>query len=427
MKKLVLGAMLGASLLAMASTASAAVEINIFGASAQNDYWNTAAPLYLAAPVANGGMGCDPATVAKANRYYDKGGVWTKDKKMGIAKGDNCAGAGGDTVYIQYTAVASFEGPRSVYGVDPDNLDSCSDNPAYDDHYREMIDETSCDFAIGECSAKACKDVTIGASDVAAESFTQSSTGCINGHVDCSEVLDISLTPDTIPTAGLDTYRPIVVPFRFFVSDNLATAGINNLTRLQAVLLFNGNVTNWSQFGPSYPNLGTVICLRHAGSGTHATLDKAVMRGDYPLASVQIVPPPFNPTGQVIYFNESSSNLMDCVNDLGGKSAATHGAVGYADADKNAAGTWPNVVNVTYNGVDALQDHIKNGVYSFWSAQWIYEDPTEPNYAVTHPIVQSMMAYSSIAANIPASKAPYWVAKNDLNVTKGTDFVLPKF
>jgi ABC-type phosphate transport system substrate-binding protein len=215
----------------------------------------------------------------------------------------------------------------------------------------------------------------------------------------------------------LDTYRPVVVPFGFFINN---TVPLDNLTRLQAVMLFSGKVKYWNQFDATLPGTAkAVICLRHAGSGTHATLDAAVMRGDWALVTNA------DPTGIIgprVYFNDGSSDEMACIN---GQSYS----VGYADADQaHGTGTdYPDVNRMKYMGVYPSRDAIKNGVYDFWSAQWIYEDPQEPSYALTHPVVEDLMAYASDAANLPDTKDEWWASQAEMKVEKANDFAYPKF
>jgi ABC-type phosphate transport system substrate-binding protein len=185
-------------------------------------------------------------------------------------------------------------------------------------------------------------------------------------------------------------------------------------------MLFSGSVTNWNQFNSSFPDEQIVICLRHAGSGTHATLDAAVMRGDWPLVTFE------DPTGSfggpIVYFNDGSSDLMKCVEQ-------NAYAVGYADADQShgPGSSYANVKSLTYMGETASRENIKNGLYDFWSAQWLYEDPTEPNYAVLHPVVVDLMNYASDPANLPSSKADWWATQNEMQVSKANDFAYPSF
>jgi ABC-type phosphate transport system substrate-binding protein len=253
-----------------------------------------------------------------------------------------------------------------------------------------------------------------------------------------------------------------VVPFGFFrnadegpdgtpgTADDLALP-ISNMSRLMAVSIFNGQVTNWNQFDPdlngnsmpgeaaAYPagdSMPIKVCLRHAGSGTHATLDAGVMRGDYPLVINEILPS--NPLvglglAAETYFNDGSSDMMDCVGGGGTKSGvipgySAVGAVGYADADK-VTGPFPEI-NKKYGDVDTMtwmgeaaeKSNIVNGTYDFWSAQWLYVAPADDT-----SLVQAFAAYAANPANMPSSRAPYWAAQGEMNVEKATDFTFPKF
>ena len=384
----------GAGLLAIVGTASAAeVNINIYGASAQYKFWNAAATTFLE------GEGC--TDVVKGE---DDSG------KHGVTRGT----CGSDTVYVRYSAKASYDGIYSCKGeVPPSGQPTCEGSGS---RYREMADTV--DFGTGVVSALGCKEVTIGASDVAGGTFGQQSSGLLKGCNGSSTTMESRSIP-SIDTTGMTYYRPIVVPFGFFANTAVGE-NVTNLTRLQALMLFSGKAFFWSDFGPNFPNKDTIVCLRHAGSGTHATLAAAVMRNDYPLAKEADCP--------YISFNDGSSDMMKCVNTNGGESTDTAAAVGYADADAlvGKEATYPDVKLLTYQGAAATRDNIQNGVYSFWSAQWLYEcDPTD---TATHPWVVALNEFASDDANLAITgKGDYWSAQSSMNVDKANDFALPSF
>jgi ABC-type phosphate transport system substrate-binding protein len=210
----------------------------------------------------------------------------------------------------------------------------------------------------------------------------------------------------------VNIYRPLVVPFGFFANTSLT--GVTDITRTQALLLFSGTVSNWDQFGPGYPTAGVVICLRHAGSGTHATLDAAVMRGDWNLVTEA-------KTGSFpkYYFNDTSGDMMNCINGQAN-------SIGYADADQtNLAST----KSLTYNGRAATAQNIQYGLYEFWSTQWIFEKKLsqDTNYNVTHPIVAKLMEYAAIEDNIPGTKEGWWTTSTEMKVEKANDFAYLSF
>jgi hypothetical protein len=382
-------------LLAGAAASAATIDINLYGASAQYLFWNDAADNFLT------GQGCTNVEQAQDATL-----------KHGITKGT----CGADTVYVRYSAKASFDGIYSCKGqVPPDGQESCA---ASGPRYREMANQVTWAGpppAMGTVTSLSCQVVGIGASDVAGATFGQSSHGQLKGHQG-GGYIDRSIP--AIDTTGMTFYRPLVVPFGFFAN---TAAGITNLTRLQALLIFSGKAENWSDFGPSYANKDIIACLRHAGSGTHASLDAAVMRGDWPLVTYEDAP--------YIYFNDGSSDEMKCVNQNAGQSTSSFAAVGYADADQELncgpGKTYASTAAVNHEGVPALKDNIKNGVYNFWSAQWCYE--CAPSNTTLHPWVQNLMTFASDAANLPASKAAYWASNGEMNVEKANDFAMPQF
>jgi hypothetical protein len=396
-KKTVTSLVAGAGLLAMVGAASAAdININLYGASAQYKFWNAAAAPFLTS------KGCSDVVAAE-----------NADKKHGITKGT----LGTDTIYIRYSAKASFDGVYSCKGEVPppgETPDSCiASNGA---RYRSMADVV--DWPTHLVTALGCKEVTIGASDVAGGSFGQQSKGKVKGCNVTGSVITRNIP--TIDTSSLATYyRPIVVPFGFFA--NTALTGVDNLTRLQALMLFSGKALTWDQFGSAYPAKDTVICLRHAGSGTHATLAAAVMRKDQPIVKEEDCP--------YISFNDGSSDMMKCINTNDGVAVADAAAVGYADADALAgsgAALYPSVKPLNYEGAAPTRTNIQNGVYSFWSHQWLYE--CAPGNTTTHPWVQQLAAYAGVDANLVAlGLGDFWAADSSMNVDKTTDFSMPTF
>lgn len=467
MKNFVKAAIAGASMLAMVGTASAAdVNINIYGASAQHLFWNDAADDFLTS------KGC---TGVVQDQF---------DSKHGITKGT----CGSDTVYIRYSSKASFDGIRAMKGSggDPDGCGS--------PYFRKMVDETTCPWdGVGgtNCLALKCVDVTLGASDVAGESFTQESHGQLKGHLGGGWIDRVFTGVDA---SGLTPYQPLVVPFGFFANnsvtktkclgpdpteptadahkaiskwgyqcydpdedghsedcigyykciDGTCSGGVNagqactranqcpdvdeantrceripldNITRLMANMIFNGQAWYWTDFGAWYNSDPIVACLRHAGSGTHATLDYAVMRGNgwgWPLWTTESASDP------TVWFNDGSSDEMKCIDQLAG-------AIGYADADQLAGSSnYPNVHALRY-GVEPTREKIRNGEYDFYSNQWMYEDPNEPNYSQTHPWVVNLYAFASNPANIPVTKANYWATQGEMVFNKTSDQAYPGY
>lgn len=418
LKKLVKIAVIGGTLLGMAAGANAAeININVYGASAQYTFWNAASGEFLK------DQGCADADISTAT---DSGG------KHGITR---CSDLSGDTVYIRYSSKASYDGIRSVQGLDPDGVAS-GDGCEVDE--RMMADETTVDWGAGTVTSLACKDVTIGASDVAAETFGQASSGAIKGPAggDDEERNIYNITMDD----SYNVYRPIVVPFAFFRNANPTTpVPFDNMSRLMATAIFSGQVTNWNQFDPTKASVPVVVCMRHAGSGTHATLDAAVMRGDYNLMSTEALPgsaPVIANLKPVTYFNDGSSDEMRCV---GGGTIDSYdgiGAVGYADADKvvmdpvsgeyHNASKYGDVKLMTWQGEAAVKNNIINGKYDFWSAQWLYAAPDESTEV--QALIDALADFASDATNLALTgKDEYWAAQDEMMVEKINDFSYPSF
>ncbi len=204
---------------------------------------------------------------------------------------------------------------------------------------------------------------------------------------------------------------------------------LDNISRPMAVLIYSGKIDNWSKFGPSFENRKIVACLRHAGSGTHATIDASIMNNSgLSLLTLQNIS---GLGGPVTWFNDGSSDMMKCINENGGKTDGTtlYGAIGYADSDQLADvnNNYPNVHSVKYEGQEPLRKNISNCEYTFWSAQWLFTDAVEINAdPVIADIKSDLIAYASNPAKIPASKRDYWAAKDELRCKKTNDFSFPK-
>jgi hypothetical protein len=448
MKKSVKTLAMSASLLALAGAAHAATyDINLYGASAQYTYWSAVAKPFLeAAP-----RSCTVSTTASngSNQY--------------IAIGTNCNG-GTDTIRFRVASKASYDGILAVSSnsTHPNaDLAQCgAGNPGQ----RKMADEAQ--ITGTTLNGLKCVDVNIGASDVAGSTFTQSSHGNLLGPRDGG---NIDRVFNKIPTTGLTPYQPIVVPFGFFVNSavkvskcvggshdgNLCTSTadcggsactprvLDNITKEMAVSIFNGSIAAWTDFGPAYsvdgdPSNSLIACLRHAGSGTAASLDYAVMRG----TGASVIDDANNANG-IVFFNDGSSDEIKCVNgnstiDYGfgvNATGALVGAIGYADADQavGVSGTSQNVTPVKYNGSFGRNNTIKNGMYDFFSNQWLYENPAKTpasggsDNGATHNLIIALKNYASNPANLASvgSKGLYWAAGSEMLFNKTADNTYP--
>jgi hypothetical protein len=418
-KKILKGIVIGGAALTIAASAQAGtINVNLYGASAQFEFWTATAPDFLIS------QGCGTADVGSA-----KAKLAGRDVGIAVCRGvdaiqgvtGNGIGTAKDTVVIRYTSEASYDGVRAVTE-DPNYTTECGDGAL-----RKQANAETSTFpahpGVGVVGgALICQDVHIGASDVAATTFGQYSEGNKLGHVPSDYIYQSIFFPADLQDPGPEGLnyqvdRPIVVPFGFFAHTSVP---FDNMSRLMATSIYSGQVMNWNEFNPAAGSLPLVACLRHAGSGTAATLDAAVMRGDANLLQVEALPGSELVTLEiqpVTYFNNGSSDEMKCV----GENA---GAVGYADADKcvKAGSCLSTVKTMTYQGVAPSSTAIKNGQYDFWAAQWLYSN--EPAGA-TDDMIDALVAFASIDANLPASKKPYWAAQTAMKWAKDNDFLYP--
>ena len=486
-KKLMKGLVIGGAIFGMMGTASAAdLDINLYGASAQHKFWSSMAAPFLI-------------------QYCDSTADLKYDKKHAMTIGTNCTvgNAGSQTTYdhinFRYSSRASYDGIGAVKGDGGYTRDMCN----------------------ADCSALTAQTVNFGASDVAGESFVQTTSGWEDGYFNYpSDPYTQSFSG--IDTTGLEQFQPIVVPFGFYVNncveeyrctepvagahkaygkwgtscvpntpgadgisddcvgyfkclgwenndfcsdsaytnqedceaasetwtdseilgtcnggvndgqscdeaddcpdvavaDTMCTSmPIDNISQTMARQIFTGSnfVDQWTDFGPEYTidpactdQAGYIaLCMRHAGSGTHATFDLVVMDG---ISIIQNSYAPYN-----IWHFTSSSDLTQCVTDI-------ENSIGYADADKLL--TFEEIEDVngahatSYNGAWPSQRNIVNGVYEFWAAQHIYYENDNLN-ADQQWLQANMETFAGTQANIDAiGKGAYWAASDAMKVKR---------
>lgn len=425
-KPLATSAIAAASVFGMGCIAFAAVvDLDIYGSSSMYPYWNAIASTVLS------DAGCTPASIQQA----------TYNNKNTITR----ATCGADTVHYRVSSKASFDGILALKGNDSyaaagATNEKCSagdagdPGPALRPYYRKMVDEASCVWgtpsAPGTCTSLKCVPVTLGASDVAGESFTQSSSGQLKGPLGGGLV---TRSFAGISTTGFTSYNPIVVPFAFFANTSIKKdlaypkgggahvanwQTITNLSRMKTVMIYSGQAWDWTDFGADYISIPIVACLRHAGSGAHAALDNAVMHGTWGAAPAVGE----SATSPTVYFNDGSDDEVNCISGSGTWTGA--GAIGYADSDHATTAT---MVRLTYNGEAATRENIRNGSYDFFTKAWMYEDPAAANYAKTHPYVLSIMTTAGNPAKVPASMADYWATTAEMVYMKTNDWLYPAY
>lgn len=473
LKKIMKGVVIGGAALTLAASAAQAAtyEINLYGASAQFKFWTEAAPGFLAEKLSCPTTSVFTARNSKGDGQLDGQAI---DRDAGIAVcvgtdgvGSLAAGAGfnhtdgstGNTMIVRYTAKASYDGVRSILGDNDTSLIPSSDAACgAGNRYQPSVNGNTW-LPYGDANSASqedgisqldCLPVTVGASDVSARTFKQESKGMVKGphdggvvtrHVEYGVNLD---DPEKYPST-YDVAQPIVVPFGFF--NNLDNP-IGNMTRLMATSIFSGTVSNWNQFSEAGDAVvfdePMVVCLRHAGSGTAATLDAAIMRGEATLvkneaydglwwfnnvdptgaswdADDQAASDRYDSNGNIkVFFNDGSSDLVRCVK-------AFSGAVGYADYDKckdpssDPDSKCYKVDQMTYQGVEGVASKIRNGQYEFWAAQYLYYKDADP----ANSIVKQLIQYTESSDRLPESKKPFWSSTYDMKWSKSDDFAWP--
>jgi ABC-type phosphate transport system substrate-binding protein len=434
-KKLLATVLVGASLLVFAGVAFAATyDINIWGSSAQYSFWKAYAATWI--PMQSGCSGVTPTTVVSAT-----------DANNAIVS----ATCGGNTYNVRVGNKASYDGVFAILGSNDPNAVICPNSAQGDPtgvYSRNMCNNAS-------CSALTCQLVTLGASDVSGASFTQSSYGSQYGPFETYGTdiinptfngINVSSLTDASGGCGSGSFcaKPMVVPFSFYVNNTVTENGsvLTNLTRLQAVMLFSGKINNWDLFGSAFPNLTTTVCLRHAGSGTLATLQYAVVDGNgwgNTLVAFENRPDAtdgsYDSSQPNIYFNKATADELNCIN-------AENGAVGFADTDKEVGLTnhavkagqctngpngsainCPNVTQVAYNGEYGSADGIANGRYEFWTNEWLFKAKSLSGNLLT--LVNNLLSTAAVSTNIPTSEQPFWIVSTQKNFDKKTDQAFP--
>jgi ABC-type phosphate transport system substrate-binding protein len=441
MKRLMIALAVGAFVLSMAAMASA-TDINIYGASAQFNFWSAQAGTYLGA----GGAGC---TGAVSSRNYTPSDtptttppVFYHGAKYFIATATNCSINSGGTVTIRVGAYDSADGIYSVIGTtNVLDVNGCTGNQ------RAML-------AGAGANTLTCEPINLGAADVNGLSINEISISQLDGPrgpvsgsnsvVTGSDGNTYDLGNIQLPNsayqpngyAPIDTtggsgsividHHPLVLPFGIFVNKTLQTntnaaypTGLQNVTTAMVEEIFSGSVTNWDQFG--LPSQAVTLCFRTAGSGSFGLFDNSLMNTNLlgpGIPATDTTTANGTAGGQPsIWFNNTSGDMMNCI-------ASQAGAIGFADADQGntaassagctvaevAAPCQGSVGPLTLNGNLPSSANVNNGTYErFFSLEHIFElktlSTTDP---AAHTVINSMVTYANNPANIPLSRQPYW-------------------
>jgi hypothetical protein len=405
-KNILTSVIAGASLLAFVGAASATTysgggaapamptsDINIYGASAQFTFWKTEGPLYLQA------AGCSLGTSGMS-----------ADSKHFIQQ----ATCGTNTLNFRVSSKASYDGPLAVDSntTHPSRDTVCSSVGA---NYRPML--TLSDCSGGTCSNPSttdtsdCYPVTIGASDVQVGDFKQESHGLLKGPQGGAQTdRNFKSNPFVLSASTTNYCSPQAIPFSFFAHDDIVTAAsttITNITTSEAKMIFQGLIKNWSDLQAQSMNSKALsICLRHAGSGTHATMD--AFMGTVKLPTIAV------PAGTSrIYFNDGSSDLLKCVDGVGTWTGS--GAIGYADSDTGISGS--HTGRLTIDGVAPTTTNVDDWSHAFTAIQRLYVSTTN----AANPVYQDLCTYAGRPTTIAAVN-PNWSATCNMKRIKDSLF-----
>ncbi len=390
-------AIAGTALVASVGTAVAAPtmtgDIDIYGASAQYNFWTRESYNYMSA------AGCTGMKSAK-----------TKDGKHFIMQGTCPNGVHN----FRVSSKASYDGPLSIQGntTNPNRVTKC--DPNYNQRMMmdpgkvvswgtgtnsTVLDNTSTGTG-NEDSFNSCFAVTGGASDVQVTSFKQISQGQLKGPFGGGNVNRNFTGTGAVTATGLADCRSVVVPFSFYINNGVTKGGqqITDITTAQARLIFSGQIFDWSDLGTGFDALPMYACWRHAGSGTAATLDLAVMRPALLQTSEDTSTPYY------FWFNDGSSDEMNCISN-------NAGGVGYADADQSLS-SYPSVHQLTYNGVAANKANITAGKYDFYTVQNLYTTSSVPTD------MANLCTYMQVPAH---NSNPYYANTCEMRYIKAGD------
>ncbi len=467
MKKLFQSFAIGAALFGLVGGASAAeININLYGASAQHLFWNDAADDFLTgmgctgvaqdsnsskAGITKGTCGADTVYIRYSSKasydgiYAVKGAQDTDScgdnfqRKMvdettctGWSGGQTCTGLKCVEVVLGASDVAGESFVQESHGQLKGHLGG-----GWVDRVFEGIDTTGLNsyqpvvvpfgfFANNTVSKTKCigpdpltptpaahKAVSTWGYQCYDPDADGHSEDCI-GYYKC-----VAGTCSGGVNAGNACTRANQCPDVALGDTNCQRIPLDNISRIMATLIFNGQIWYWTDFGAWYNADPVVVCMRHAGSGTHATLFWAVMKGNgwgWPLAQIE------SPADPVIWFNDGSSDMMKCIDQ-------NAGAIGYADADQlEGSSNYPNTHALKYQGIEPRRTKIRNGEYVFFSNQWLFGNPARPAFnTIETTWIEPLMAFASDPDKIPASKAKFWAAGGEMQYNKTTDEDYPGF
>jgi hypothetical protein len=246
----------------------------------------------------------------------------------------------------------------------------------------------------------------------------ESGTGvCLDGNQDA----DLDATITGAETECVDASECVMNEVGGAVTLGCEAQPMKHISRLMVLHIFSDQVQNWQDFGPSFPDLPIVKCMRHGGSGTHQTLIDTVFRGDALLKNVTRATGP----NFIWHYTSSSDLTRDCV-------AFYDGAIGYVDADKVMfrSKIADGIHQLMYQGVAPSRNDVANGKYNFWAAQQCFLDSTRGCYGPEDLNIIDLIqtkAGDPTFLNVAGfgQRAYFWATQDEMKVTKSSGIAYP--
>jgi hypothetical protein len=267
------------------------------------------------------------------------------------------------------------------------------------------------------------------------------SSGSLNAGAFCDPNATVNECEDPRTASGFtSTYTGTAA------TGSCVSGQLNNITREMALLIFSGQIDYWTDFGngfgPASPT-PIYVCYRHAGSGSHATLDWTVMHAvGKSIALLKTAQGATNgPEGTAsknLWFNDGTSDAFNCANQGNTTTGvSTVASITYMDSDyvavqedrfaKNPTSVF--IHSVQFNGIPGVSQEITNGSYDFFTTEHLYWNSTSlPTTSAQYQIYQALVGgtpgslpsgitpvagvnwsgWIGSPSNLPADEAFYW-------------------
>jgi hypothetical protein len=456
MKKLFIAILAVAFGLAIAGAASADTDINVYGASAQFNFWSAQAGNWLTS--ATGGNCTGGATTSPASGITTISGLTLHGQKYFWAQGSTCgADTGAGKITVRVVAGDSVDGLAQVvpeaYPFDAKVPGGHLDPLICAAGTRTMMAGTG-SLSVPASTDMSCYPVTLGASDVTPDLFTQQTTSA-GSYFDGPTGSDVAWGPINlnghVPNVGsLNHYQPVVVPFGIWLNSTVqlstctnsnnavytgspctansqcgtstqpgtcgAPANVTNISLDWVTQILGGSIYNWNDLNSAFSNEPIVICLRVPGSGTLATADYTFVKRATNVALPVAEAPVGGGVQPYVYFNFTSGDLEKCVN-------TEKGAIGILDADDSKVNGAGGYGPVALNGQLPTRQNIRTGLYDYFTIENLYEaakcaSGASPFAADCHAVVENFVNYANVPANITASGRNLYASSAEMLVWK---------